>query len=324
VVPDAALRDTAEAVAEDVFRLPLPFRGMQVNTYLVLGDDAPRLIDTGVGDERSTAALAAHLASFGYRFEDIAEVLVTHAHPDHVGFAPALAAAGARILMHPLEAAASAREHERFDPGWLLANGLPAELALAVTRPPRPALATAVLGDGEELSFGRLRLQLLVCAGHSPAQVCAFDADRAILFSADQLLRVTTPIATTEPGEGDAVGDYLAGLERLRPLPAERVLPGHGRSFGTFRGILEAARSGQVAKTEQVRRALPPDGANAYELAQALDIQSQFSPGLDPSLVAALSLGRVAAYLRHLEELGAVVVENGGGTRVHRPRQAAN
>jgi glyoxylase-like metal-dependent hydrolase (beta-lactamase superfamily II) len=307
-------------VAADVFRLPLPFRGMQVNAYLVLGEDAPRLIDTGAGDERSTGALSDQLVTFGYRFEDIAEVLVTHAHPDHVGFAPELAASGARILMHPLESAAHARAHDRFDPGWLRANGLPAELAAQVIGTPRAPFAATAVVDGAELRFGRLRLQLLVCAGHSPGQVCSFDADRRLLFSADQLLRVTTPISTTEVSPRDAVGDYLAGLDLLRQLPAERVLPGHGRSFVNFQGALAAARSGQLAKADEVRRALPPTGATAHELALAMQIQSQLSPGLDPAMAAALALGRVAASLRHLEERGLVVVENESGKRVHRAR----
>ena len=317
---DQVRRDAPEPIAESVIRLPLPFRGQFVNSYLVLGADGPRLVDTGIGGERSMAALEGHLEAFGFNLRDVVEVLVTHAHPDHVGGATRLAASGARLLMHPAEAVAYERGDRRFNRHWLVANGLPAELAEQLPRATPPPLAAGEVEDSEDLSFGHLRLKLVICPGHSPGQVCAYDGEHGLLFSADQLLKVPTPIATTEPPLRDSVGDYLAGLDRIAALPVDRVLPGHGRSFGAFSHALAAARSGQEARADGVLEALPADGASAHQLAVALKIHEQFSPGLSPANAAALALGRVAAILRHLEARGRVVAEDGDGAIRFRPR----
>jgi hydroxyacylglutathione hydrolase len=57
----------------------------------------PILVDAG--SPKDMAALAAALAQHGLRVEDVALVVLTHAHSDHAGMGAALRRAGARIAM---------------------------------------------------------------------------------------------------------------------------------------------------------------------------------------------------------------------------------
>src|SRR5688572_23388182 len=66
---------------------PGPMTGAGSNTWLIDGPDAT-LIDAGSGDPRHVTELASALDETG---STLAQVLVTHAHPDHAGGAPALA-----------------------------------------------------------------------------------------------------------------------------------------------------------------------------------------------------------------------------------------
>ena len=67
-------------------RLKLPFRLDHVNIYLIADDDGFALVDTGFGNDATTRAWEALFAG---ALADVAisRVIVTHAHPDHVGMA---------------------------------------------------------------------------------------------------------------------------------------------------------------------------------------------------------------------------------------------
>src|ERR1700704_3749203 len=65
-------------------RLKLPFRLNHVNIYLLADGDGWAMVDTGFGND---ATIAAWTALFDGPLADktISRVIVTHAHPDHVG-----------------------------------------------------------------------------------------------------------------------------------------------------------------------------------------------------------------------------------------------
>ena len=66
---------------------PSPWTGPTGNnTYLITGG-APALVDAGIGEPAHLAALAEALAG-----EPLGSVLITHAHPDHIGGLTAIAA----------------------------------------------------------------------------------------------------------------------------------------------------------------------------------------------------------------------------------------
>jgi glyoxylase-like metal-dependent hydrolase (beta-lactamase superfamily II) len=98
-----AHNDEPECIEEGLWRipLPLPFALRSVNVYLV--EDAPgtwTLIDSGLGLPADQAALHAGLARAGIVIEAIATLVLTHAHPDHIGLSGAIAAAsGAPVYL---------------------------------------------------------------------------------------------------------------------------------------------------------------------------------------------------------------------------------
>lgn len=78
---------------------------------------------------------------------------------------------------------------------------------------------------GDVLELDDLKLQVLDARGHDPYHVAFFASERGWLFSGDAVLAVPTPIT---PSMGDDVGLYLETLDRLEPLPASLLMPGHG------------------------------------------------------------------------------------------------
>jgi glyoxylase-like metal-dependent hydrolase (beta-lactamase superfamily II) len=313
-----------EQVDEYVYRLSLPYFFGFVNVYLVLGSDGPRLIDTGANDETARLQLEGHLASFGYRPEDIVEILITHTHGDHVGNSAELARrSGANILIAKEEATViNGRFWSRLDPAWLHRHGLDLDGAanqrdsssppgIFDRTDPAPEVMQFVR-NGDELEFGRVRLQVSTHRGHSRALVCAFEPDREYLFSSDQVMQIPTPLRLGNPGDDDPIGLYFNSLDQLDRLSPKRVLPGHGASFDTFHRAIERSRKVHLDRIEQVSDLLHEGPLDAAQLMVATGYG--WYPAAEPPgpVRAAYSIARVSSYLEHLVALGRASTETRG------------
>lgn len=202
--------------------------------YLVLDGD-PVLVDCG--SALGSAALHAHLRTLGVRHPaDIAAVVATHGHFDHVGGAARLAAAGVPILVHHGDATALAGG----DPVRTCAGPLYGQLFEAVT--PEP------LADGDVITAGGACLEILHTPGHTPGSVCvvaAIDQQR-VLLAGDTLYGGFSPEIGSD---ADAWRDSLERLadprlaldalsfghcvSRLLDDPAGRIAEARLR-FGTY------------------------------------------------------------------------------------------
>lgn len=122
-------------------------------------------------------------------------VLLTHRHPDHVeGLDRYREAFGAPVIAHPL----TAEEVEGVD---------------------------RTVEEGEELSFGDLRIEPLYTPGHTAGHL-AFLVGGTDCFTADVLFKGTVG-GTFAPG-ATGFADLRASVERLVDLPPEtRLHPGH-------------------------------------------------------------------------------------------------
>ena len=100
-------RTGASIVAPEIVQIKL-----SMSNVFLIKTARPILVDAG--SPKDMAALAAALARHGVRVEDIALVVLTHAHSDHAGMAAALRRAGARIAMGQgdVEMARSGRNDE--------------------------------------------------------------------------------------------------------------------------------------------------------------------------------------------------------------------
>jgi glyoxylase-like metal-dependent hydrolase (beta-lactamase superfamily II) len=127
----------------------------------------------------------------------VRQVLETHGHWDHIQAVPAVRDAGYEVGV----TAADASMLPSYD---------------------------FVLGDGEVIEVGRLRLHTIATPGHTPGSMCFRLEGSPVLFSGDTLFP-GGPGATKFPG-GDFPSIIRSVEDRLfRKLPPETlVLPGHG------------------------------------------------------------------------------------------------
>ncbi len=185
----------------------LPTGPLEVNCY-ILGCETTRkaaVIDPGGDPERILALLKKHQLN-------LEMIINTHGHFDHIGANRALCeATGAELLIHRADRPLleHAAEHA-------------AGFGLTADSSPEP---THELNDGESLSLGELRIQVMHTPGHSPGGVCLYIEDH--LFVGDTLFAGS--IGRTDLPGGDYSLLISSIRENLLPLPdATKVYPGHG------------------------------------------------------------------------------------------------
>ena len=187
---------------------PLP---RSVSTYLIVAPDTITLIDTGV--RGSEELIFNRIRESGRKPEEISLVILTHAHPDHIGAANAIRqATGCTIAAHAADRAwiedPGQQARDRPVPGFsdLVGGGV------AVDR---------VLGDGDSIDTGDNRTAEVVhTPGHSPGSICLFLHPDRDLFTGD-----VVPV----PGDLPVYDDPIASMQsinRLRKLEhIHRILP---------------------------------------------------------------------------------------------------
>jgi glyoxylase-like metal-dependent hydrolase (beta-lactamase superfamily II) len=230
-------------VQDGVFRITEPYVHAYVrsNSWLIRGRASHLLVDAGLGIGRLPDELAEHL-------DRPVIAVATHSHFDHFGglaeFADRAAhrddgevieqagdyvtlAAGTYpvALLDEFEAAGEPVPD-------LLIDALPYDgFDLTSFRTP-PAAITRWLADGDVLDLGDRSFEVLHAPGHSPGSICLWEAESQTLVSGDVIVD-GEPLLDELPRSSPV--DFAASLRRLRELPADTVLAGHGPVFGRTR-----------------------------------------------------------------------------------------
>jgi glyoxylase-like metal-dependent hydrolase (beta-lactamase superfamily II) len=176
----------------------------------ILGDEeAGEAIVIDPGDE--VGRIHHRLTELGLKLK---QILVTHAHIDHVGGALKLKRlTGAPILLN--EADLPLLKMMDVQAGWIGA-------ATPETAPP-----DASLNDGLVVGLDRYPAQVLHTPGHSQGSVCLHFAPLKLLVAGDTLFEGSIGRTDLPGGDYDQIIDSIQS--RLLVLPDEtRVLTGHG------------------------------------------------------------------------------------------------
>ena len=200
---------------------PGPYTGAGNNTYLIAGE-IPTLVDAATGE-------AAHLRALGDALAParLAQVLVTHAHPDHADGCGPIAHrwpdAGFRKMPWP--------QRDRLQ-----------------------SVECVSVADGDRISAGDGTLLAVHTPGHAPDHLCFLDEASGTLFSADLVVPGSSVVIPAS--RGGSLAQYLASLRRVLVLAPARMLPAHGRAIDDPAVVLNQHLEHRQRREDQIVAAL--------------------------------------------------------------------
>src|SRR5581483_102269 len=105
---ESCVTNMIDQVANNIVRIcvPIPFPLRTVNIYALIGRDGWAIFDTAIGTDEARAAVLTGLVSAGLKLENLQAIVLSHAHPDHIGLSRELQEqSGAAVYMHPIDEA---------------------------------------------------------------------------------------------------------------------------------------------------------------------------------------------------------------------------
>ncbi|MBL3704441.1 quinoprotein relay system zinc metallohydrolase 2 [Sulfitobacter sp. BDSS02] len=184
------------------------------NIAFIIGAQSVAVIDSGSAAWMGEAIWRAIRARTDL---PVSHVILTHMHPDHVFGASVFAGAGAQVVAHAgLERALADRRENYMESLRTLIGAVP----LIGTEAAKVDIAVE---STREIDLGGRVLSLRAWpTAHTGNDLTAFDPTSGILFAGDLVFAEHTPAL-----DGSLLG-WLTVIDELKPLPAERVVPGHG------------------------------------------------------------------------------------------------
>ena len=181
------------------------------NCYLVADESANQAVLFDAHDH-TTAPLLDEAKKRGW---DLIGLWLTHGHFDHVADHAVVTRAfpAAKVLIHPLD------EPKLKDP-----KRATAMFSLPFTIPPRSA--DSFVNDGDRLTIGSLKIEVIHTPGHAPGHVMYHFPDEHLLIGGD--LIIMNSVGRTDLPDSDERA-LFDSIRKVMRLPDDtQLLAGHG------------------------------------------------------------------------------------------------
>jgi glyoxylase-like metal-dependent hydrolase (beta-lactamase superfamily II) len=251
-------------------RLPVPLTLNHVNCWLLDNGPGWTLVDCGMNTDE-IFEIWDRLWRGLLRSRPLQNLILTHAHIDHFGFAGYLVKESKCVVRLPLAEWLSGwlMWHEREEGlneqfvSFVKCNGASDEDAAAIVgaqrkqkylglRPPREF---ARIRDGDTITMGQREWRVITAGGHSPEHASFYCEKDRILIAGDQILSHIVPsliVPLTQP-DANPMKEYLDSLDRFESLPSDTlVLPSHGVPFRALHTRLAQLREHHQMRLDDV------------------------------------------------------------------------
>lgn len=275
---DQDIKDTLKSYQLYPVTLKLPFRLNHVNCFMGEGSDGWQVIDAGLHNQETVARWSDELDQ-----KNVTDIIITHYHPDHFGYAGGMQAkTNASLSMPEIDAEAGMNAwQEKFIsqlPENYKMTGIPSDIAEKMTENTTAFIPSVTpyprvdhyLYEGAKVPIGKYEYEVIHTPGHSDGLVCLYNKDRNMLLSTDHILPKITPnISYWFHGNANPLSSYLNSLRKVRTLDADLVVPSHGKPFFGANDRIDEIIDHHHERLEATLDAIK-GGCNVYEACEKL------------------------------------------------------
>jgi glyoxylase-like metal-dependent hydrolase (beta-lactamase superfamily II) len=271
------VKDPPVEVAENLWMLGT----REYPIYLYRADNECTIFEGGIG--AVGPLLSEQTAAMGVNSEQVARIVVTHAHPDHVMAVPAFRRFFPRADVVASETAARTLSVEKAVSFFakmdgllraaLVEEGLVESRFQTVLPPENCIVVDRVVREGDTIDVGGgVAFRVLETPGHSDCSLCFFEPAGRVLIVSDATGFYMPQHGTWWPGYFTDYGKYVASIERLAGLGAEVLCLSHN---GAIRGAADIAEyfRGAISATKQYHQRIIDEaraGKAVREIAETL------------------------------------------------------
>lgn len=204
-------------------------RRLGVNLYLIDGGNEFLLIDIGFLD--TVDEIVEIIRKMDFNLSTCKMIIATHADADHIqGLARAKELLRTKIACHsesvePLESGDEIMTYATIK-------------AQNIKIPMEPCKVDLVLNEGDEITVGKLKLQVWHTPGHTSGQIALKMGN--LLFSGDNIYR-DGGVGVIDAHHGSNLPAFISSLKRIQADNSEFLLPSHGPVFRRDNRIIKKA-----------------------------------------------------------------------------------
>ena len=249
----------------------------EIKIFIVKGTESGRslMVDAGFRNRDCLRVMEGVLEELGIRYDQL-DIFLTHKHHDHCGLASVYAERGARLFLNRLEdrhcydCLYYSHSHGAAEdqPQVLRSVGVTPqdtpevwEMFMEINRRAEgekgwefdiPGFYYTPASAGDVFCYGNYRFEAVELSGHTYGQLGLYDADKKVLFIADQVINGIVPIVgTSYPDEG-LLARYFKSLEYIKHHYTDcLVLPAHDHPGGGAAGLRDGARARRPGPVHQ-------------------------------------------------------------------------
>ncbi len=199
------------------------FTGMVAGrVYLIEDGDGLTLIDTSLA--QSASRILSQLEAAGHKASDVRRILITHAHPDHIGGLPEVQRrTGAQVVASAGEAAVIEGKARMVSSpttiGRRMSRLAPKQIPVAVER---------VVKDGDVLDDVMGGMQIVSIPGHAPDHIAFWQPERRILFCGDVVMHLFNGLHLPFALVTVDMAEDIRSVGRIAALRPDVICFGHG------------------------------------------------------------------------------------------------
>ncbi len=229
------------SVTDDIFLISPPDHMWpnSANVYVIKDSGGFSMIDVGCGKVGSLERLMDALSRLDLTFGDLHTLVLSHAHPDHMGAAGGLLKrCNPDVIIHT-DDACQARDPRRLnitfdiefaqknygdirDGDFKISDVL--RFFIDFGCPMSSVEPKRAIREGDFVRLGRHNFEVIHTPGHSPGHISLYDGETGILYGGDLVGEV---VAWYTPTSGGVTG-YLESLKKMEEKKPKMILPSHG------------------------------------------------------------------------------------------------